>query len=461
MAPAIQKSLQFAWLEYQHHGDAVVFSQQFSSKLGGQNLFQNVPSGPSISKIKNIKSTPQVGMEVKLLSYGKSQGWIGMPKSGDETFLGKWILNPGLDTDTLTENVLITNQADLIIVSGHGAGGTVWGDGLKKGTTESISLAKVLSDNASQACSGKMIFLVIATCWNVFVDTFELWEAVMRKPSPILGIFGYERTYSGGNTGAKVMESFCTQLKKNPSKTILNTWKDANTPFGQPWACFLHKGMETFTFKNWLDGTFPSITPSANKIFHYGKLNPAGVEAKAVEFPYKLRFVMENGIAVNRANNYQNNTAVGLFPGEKGQLLIETVPGTPALKKGDTINFFLFRYRYDKKGAKIDKLLKFDASLLSNNPSTGKPVVTLKANLNPWSGDPSGTINGILITVPSDGTSLLLPYKILSTAHSHFDQDGSYNSYGRFVLGMFEPNKPVQGSGPPPIYAYNDGAQLW
>lgn len=50
--------------------------------------------------------------------------------------------------------------------------------------------------------------------------------------------------------------------------------------------CFLHKGMETFTFKNWLDGTFPSITPSNNTIFHYGKLNPAGVEAKAVEFPY-------------------------------------------------------------------------------------------------------------------------------------------------------------------------------
>lgn len=465
----VVKPLHFAWLEFQDVRDGIVFCHTMADRLGAKNIFGNLPIDPANKQRRKPNNTPAVDVDfvVKTHQSGsktKYQAIIGYPRSNSAAFLEEWILNPGL----LNSELVVTDtaeQADIISVSGHGSAGIVWGNGFANAQNQALFLGSALSNKVSMARSGRMKMLIIPACYNGTFDAFEIWEKCFTRSEPIYWIFGYEKTYSGGETGAQVMNSFTRYIEANPQKPLLEAWHTANKKYGQHWGAFVIKGAETISYSDWVSGKLPKLGSSAD-VVHYGEGIPTGVKAVANADPYRLRFLSSDRTVVNSGNNYM----LYLIPGDTGWIRIECEPGTPGLKQGDVIHLYTFLYRPDHGGAKMDKIFEFDASLTAVNAATNKPVVEFLVNDNPWmkakgSANPdAGIKNGLRVVVPSDTRTLELQFTVKTGLAAHFKKDGpnDYNgnaSYGSFVLGMFLPNQapavtPAGAQVRTPVYSY-------
>ena len=205
----VRKKNYFAWLEYQHHGDAVRFSRAFSTMLGWKNIFRN------LKRSSDDPGSRQTAFDIVVptMKYGSSSALVGLPMGEAEDFLGKWILNPGVKDNELTYDDT-EDQATIVAVSGHGSSGQVWGDALGEDSGHEIDLAWQLEQNAKAPASGRMKCLIIPSCNNVRDGMASKWEPILRKANPVHFVLGYEDTYSGGRAGAGGDESLCSSSKK-------------------------------------------------------------------------------------------------------------------------------------------------------------------------------------------------------------------------------------------------------
>lgn len=465
----VVKPLQFAWLEFQDVRDGVVFCHTMADRLGAKNIFGNLPVDPADKSKRKPKNTPALDIDFVVRSHHsgaktKYQALIGYPRSKSAKFLGQWVLNPGfLNGELVVSNT--AEQADIVTVSGHGSAGIVWGNGYASAQDQAFFLGSALSNNVKMARSGRMKMLIIPACYNGTFDAYEIWEKCFTRSEPLYWIFGYEKTYTGGEVGAQVMNEFTRYIKANPQKPLLDAWHTANKKYAQHWGAFILKGAEKISYSDWVSGKLPKLGSSTD-VVHYGEGKPTGVKAVANADPYRLRFLFSDRTVVNSGNNYM----LYLIPGNTGWIRIECEPGTPDLKQGDVIHLYTFLVRPDHAGAKMDKIFEFDSSLTAVNAVTKKPVVEFLVNDNPWmkakgaANPDAGIKNGLRVVVPANTRSLELKFTVKSGLAAHFKKDGPENnngekSYGNFILGMFLPNQtpvvtPAGARVRTPVYSY-------
>jgi len=461
--------LQFAWFEFQDVRDGVVFCHTMANRLGAKNILGQISIDPADKKRRKPANKTPIDVDFVLRTHKDAasqnyQAIIGYPRFAAADFLGKWILNPGiLNNELITTNT--NEQADIVVVSGHGSAGIVWGNGYSNADDQVLYLGNALSQNVKMARSGRMKMLIIPACYNGSSDTFEIWEKSFTRDKPLYWIFAYEKTYAGGEPGANVMNAFTKYIKDNPQKPLLEAWHKANKKFGLHWGAFVLKGAETITYSDWVSGKLP-VLDGKSGVYHYGEHLPTGEVAVANADPYRLRYIYHDKTVVNSGNNYM----LYLVPGNTGWFRIACEGKTPDLKKGDVIYLYTFLYRPDHEGAKMDKIFEFDSSLTSINAATGKPIVEFLTNGNPWmkakgaSNPDAGVKNTIRIVIPADTREFDIKFTVKSGISSHFAQGGPQNndgkqSFGNFILGMFLPNQlpATTPSGSPvrtPVYSY-------
>lgn len=472
--PVILNPLQFVWFECQDVRDAVVFCHTMTDRLGAKNLLGHLPVDPTDAKRRLPKNKPAVAIDVVLRNHTsaskiKYQAVIGFPKGSAGDFLGEWFWNPGVEKGEFTTKT-VPEQADLVVVSGHGSAGMVWGDGFASGTIQTIEVARKMAEKRSSIRSGRMKLLMLPSCYNALFDTFEIWEPLFRRNLPLYWLFGYEKPYAGDEIGANVMNAFSKLLRDDPKKPLIEVWRLANKSQSQPWAAFVLKGAEAASYEDWASGKLP-VLDGKGDILHFAEKHTGGVKAVANADPYRLRYVHSSGTVVNSGNRYM----LHLVSGEAGKIRIECEPGTPDLKAGDTIHLYAFLYRPDHAGPKLDKVFLFDPSVTGVDPGLKKPIVEFLVNDNPWlkaktPNPDNSSKTGLLVRIPKDGRSLELPYTVKSDLSKTFTQDGPVDSngntsYGNWILGMFPPNTPPAATPAgadirTPVYAYSQGMLL-
>jgi hypothetical protein len=325
----------------------------------------------------------------------------------------------------------------MLITSGHGSSGSVWGDG--SGKSADLEVATAFSDNVANPRAGKLKCVLIPSCNNVHSDTGPMWLPMFNHAQPVHVLLGYESTYSGGLIGASVMAKFVQKLAKDPKAPIIAAWRAANEAVSkkQPWAALAAKGGEKLNIDDWVNDKLPSLA-NVTDLLHFNAAAPSGLPAKLEDDRYEVRWIMHDGTVIDLTNNSPANAKVGLFEGKTGKVRIKVLKPALKFKKGQEAWLLVYLYR-DSKPLDIDKLLKFDKSLLDPHKDTSKPVVTPEKGRSGRFED-EHHVDAFRIVVPADTDVLELGFTIKSDATKSFKGDGPAGSHGRFLLDFFPPD---------------------
>jgi len=302
-------------------------------------------------------------------------------------FLSKWVFSPGVKKVSgrrqwkkgeLTLKNDFTDYADLVVASGHGSNGAIWGGG------RSIDLR--WSSRLSRAHTDRLKYIIIATCHMLAEHNARTWLPAMRRKNPVRGVLGYRYVYRTA-LGKRVFKRFADKLQeKGGTKTILEAWKEAHTKDSEParvsWAALLHVTAAKDTMKDWLTtikkgqrkgkGLTPVDEEKGEIRWYCDENYPDGKVPKLPEYHYTAYFCMGRGEGATKItcdNNFRDESPdVGLFPGEKGQLEIAKNPSPREIKEkktsfdiGGLITITFYFYREDHEpGMNLDRLLTFD-----------------------------------------------------------------------------------------------------
>lgn len=429
---AVLRGINYAWFEYQDHTDGVMFDRGMR-KLGARNLLSALTPDKTGARI--VPGHPD--LDIRTLSNGKVKGLIGRPSTADADFLGTWMLNPGVEKGKLTSSDT-AEQADVVVFSGHGAMGNVWGDGNPSKISNTIELAQQLGRNAPNSRSGRMTYLLVPACYNLSEHNCERWTPAFKMAKPLHAILGYEDSYAGGPTGAEVMRVFTDLMKDRKDATLVQLWKQANQAVKnkQPWAVLCHPDAAGNTARDLLERNLSNLRPTSDMTF-ISRSVPAGKTIAITPPDFTAHWVMTDGVVIDETNNAASNSSVGLFAGKSGALRITATKGE--FEKDDRVQVLIYHYRDTKDDMDINKLLTFDAKLLEKHAATGHPVVTLLVDANPQKGTKNAKRDGIEVHVPKRTKSLDLKFTVNADATKKFAADGPLGTHGLFVLAIFPP----------------------
>jgi hypothetical protein len=437
---AVVRHLRAAWFEYQDIRDGIVFMHSSTARLGFENALAMLPEGKGGKRTRKAANLSDTDIRVHTHKSGKAvfSSIVARPGAGDQAALQSWISSPAIDKGgNFVSDPAADGGIEFLVASGHGSGGSIWGDG--SGKSADIEVASGFRDNIDKPRSGKLKCVALPSCNNVNVSMAPQWLPMFNHDQPVHVLLGYEMTYSGGQIGASVMAKFVQKLAKDPKTPIIEAWRSANEAVGkrQPWAALAAKGGEKLNIDDWVNDKLPSLANVVD-LLHFGKDSPSGTPAKVVDDQFEVRWVMSNGTVIDLANNAPTNTAVGLFPGEKGKIRIKALHPSLHFKKGNEAWLMIYLYR-PTKPVDLDKLLRFDAALLAPHAATSKPVVTPEKGRTGRPEDASH-VDAYRIVVPADTDTIELDFTIEKDATKQFKNDGPAGTHGRFLLDFFPPD---------------------
>ncbi len=416
--------------------DGIVFIHTSTSRLGFENALALLPKGPGGRSTRQATNLPDMTIKVRTTKQGDDSfaSIIATPAVGHQNALEGWIHSPAINGGELSSDPKASDPIEWLVLSGHGSGGGVWGD--NSGDYASVEVANAFIDNAAKPRSGRLKCVLIPSCNNVHDGLGPLWLPMFDHPQPVYLLLGYEATYSGGATGAKVMASFVHHLSKRPKDPIIDAWRAANEKRRQPWAAFAAKGAEKMNLDDWINDKLPKLS-EVKELLHFNEANPGGVAAILTDQSYEVRWVMDDGTVLDLTNNGLSNPKNGLFDGKSGKVRIKALQPDLKFKKGDEAYLFVYLYR-STKPLDIDQLLEFDASLRKPHPDTGKAVVNPEKGRS-WRPEDKDHVDSFRIVVPADTDTIELEFKIKSNATAKFKADGPGGTHGRFLLDFVAP----------------------
>lgn len=450
----VARHLRMAWLEYQDTRDGAVFAHASVVRLGFENAFSLLPRGAS----RSIReATNLTGTQIRVRMFkGKTttfRGLIGQPGSADQAVLEKWVSSPAVEGDSLVSDAAASNPIDLLVVSGHGSGGDVWGDGT--GDWAEINLAEAFSANVAAKRSGRLKCVIVASCNNLHEDLAPAWLPMFNHDDPIYLLLGYEQSYTGGAIGAHVMARFVDAIVKNRKAPLIDAWKKANEAVRspQPWAALVAKGAEAMNVEDWTAGTLPVLT-NVHELIHFNGAHASGRRARLVDDKFDVSWVMADGTVIDMTNNSPGNTKVGLFAGKSAKIRIVAKKASLAFRKGQEVYLLVYLYR-SSKAFDITDLLEIDPSLLAPHPGTGKPVV------NPERGrtlrEEAGNVDALRLAIPVDTDMVELDVTVKASATKKFKDDGPGGTHGRFLLHFVFDYQIYEDAGREVVFPHIDG----
>ncbi|MFO0755934.1 MAG: hypothetical protein U0359_05560 [Byssovorax sp.] len=418
----------FAWLEFQDPRDGAAFSAGFTS-MGWQNLLGGLREKKG-ARGQVIYEDARRSLEVRVYrsTSGKEQGALWTPDDSDD-FTRRWILRPGVvsspEPSLTADDEPGARFADLVIVSGHGSKGRVYGDALGRAAGERPPgerrwyLANLMGDR--DAPRGKRLkYLIVPACTNCGPGVAPMWLDAFRDRAPdevLHGVLGYAQAYPGDEVGAIIMRRFVDLVfppltgGKPPrdEKTILQCWAEANKRSGAGWgAVMLTDAARHDRMSQWLSQEgLPD--PTGAEVRQYDDMStrfPAplgdddGVVVSDDPPDYEARFwVSKRGDAQDnlqrvdglvlgwdgrehiRCGNNDNfiDPQLGLDPGRVGKLVLSAKRG--AFSAGTTMTVVVYLYRETHEGVSLPSLFEFHLS-----PSQQRRF-TLLADANRRKGD--------------------------------------------------------------------------
>lgn len=464
---AVTRHLKYAWVEYGHTGDGRSFAAGLSS-LGWQSLMLHLPrktdawgayyvdsdhpllpvrwKGNALMVLPNTyvdgKKYPRPILSDPIYSayvdaHGEEAFRTEMKRLNG--FLARWVFSPGIKRDSDTKALLttggdFTDYADLVSISGHGAGGDVWG-----GDSELGAFLGSAIEMGTSAPTDRLKYILIPTCYNLSGYNAGTWLPVLRRPNPVHGFLGYAESYPGGDSGAAAFSRFAEKLKENGgTKTILAAWKEAHTgSMAQSWGALLHASSAGDTMKDWLAGNLPPPEPNGEIRWYSHETYPDGVVVQNIYPNLQAYFAIE-GVQIRNWN--KNHPGIGLIPGKSGTLAIQHLGRK--FRAGESITLVFYYYRPTKNGMDLTKLLAFSPV------SEGQFELLKDVNTR----DHTTNVDAIRYTFAQEASSIELPLAIAPDAHMHFTQDGR-DSYGYFWMKL-QPGTPEE------VAMYRDGAIL-
>ncbi len=440
---AVGRTLRAAWLEYQDTRDGIVFIHAATARLGFENAFSRLPAGAGGRNTRAAGNLPDMAIKVHRHTRNETafQAFIAQPSQSHATALQTWINSPAVSGADLVADPAAPDPIDWLVVSGHGSGGSVWGDG--SGNHANLEVASSYIDGIGVDRSGRLKCLIIPSCNNVNRSLAGMWLSLFDHAKPVHLLLGYESTYAGGATGARVMARFVDKLAKNRSMPLIEAWRAANKASRQPWAALAAKGGETINLDDWVNDRLPALA-YVKDLLHFGEDHPGGEPAKLLDDRYAVSWVMADGTVLDMYNNGVAHPTKGLFDGKPGKIRIKALKPQFAFVKGSEAYLAVHLYR-PSKPLDINKLLKFDQALLDPHPDTGKPVV------NPEKGrtgrpENEHDVDAFRIAFPADSDTIELGFTVKSDATKSFKNDGPGGTHGRFLLEFAPTGNWTQGA---------------
>ncbi len=434
MAASVSRLMRFAWLEYEDFRDGVYFDRAFTA-AGWRNLFLDLaPVTPAPGRADlgnpNLKIRWFAGKNPNELAL------IATPSAADTKFLEKWIVNPGVggiaggsDGSEIVTNFRLTHgfdtsdQADMLVISGHGAAGVV--AGAASGQPSTIQLFRAFDRRNAPSASGRLKYLVVPTCSNLKLQNAPQWLLALDKDFPLHGVLGYSGGYNGDIDGATVMIRFANILHGQPDKTILQAWREANV--GRPWGAVAHAlSAEQDTLRKWRANKLPE--PPRTRFLHFEPSHAEGVEIPTTPPPWTAMFHMTpgpGGSDVEITSDNHNQPDIGLLPGARGYLLLRH---DGASFPNDVMRVVFGMFRFDHPDTNLTTLLQFDAG----------PSIKLITNGNVEI-PRSGRVDALDVSLPPGAQELKLHYTVLATAVASYPPDPNMGMSPMFIVALFPP----------------------
>ena len=431
-----KKGRYFAWVELDAVGDAIAFVRAMSSLLGWKNILHLFPRD-SNNKNKRVDAVHE-----KIPIQQSHNAFLILPRENKEenSFIAKWLFSPGVKVTSRTAVQLTidsdaTVMADIVAIGGHGGNGVVW---VGSGAEAEVNLKDMLDHYGAKTHKSALKYLLIATCGSLDFGFGKMWLKAFNKSYPVRGILGYEGGYPANKKGRNAMWGFAKYLAKG--ETVLNAWRKANTDAKiEKWAALVHESALNDNMQDWIDDKLTKIETTKN-VKHFGTdtYEVGGVVISTDPPPYEVFFYMGNERIDESNYDYID---YGLYPGDKGYLLIKSNRGN--FVAGDTLSLLFYYWRPDKPGMNLEKLLDIDFSACHCEKEH------LNANIK------SKMIDGFIYKINgSEGKEFKIPYIIQKGSLRAYKQQGGTNWYGFFWISL----KHSQLSAPINLKAY--GAHL-
>ena len=442
MAKCVIRHLRFAWIEYQSSDDGVAFHHAMSScTMGWRNIMLDLPRNKKGRRLDSAH--PE--LKIAWRKYGDKRGLIVLPKKSDEIneFLGRWVFSPGVkmvsDSEAkLTIDSDASEMADLVAISGHGGGGIVLSFSRGGGW---MDLNDSLKKFGGATHSDRLKYVLVPACANLGIVNAKVWLPAFSKTYPVRGILGYDDSYPGGKAGARIMERFVKKMKAG--LTIMEAWKEAHgKAYAERWGVMIHPDAIGDTLEDWLaEKLKPLKSITAVKHFRHDTCDLGGLDISDKPPAYQALFHID-GLEVSEENNGLGYENIGLFPGEKGHILLKANKG--GFVAGDKIRVVFYYYRPQKDGMNLEKLLKFD-------PALSERLKLMHLNTR----DKTTFKDGFEYSfAEGESKEARIPFTVRTDAHRQYDREYATDTHGRFWVSI---DYEKHGA---PIYCYTDGIWL-
>jgi hypothetical protein len=352
-------------------------------------------------------------------------------------FLGRWLLNPGVKKESesagyLTYELDATDQADLVVASGHGGGGSVFGSMGGSRSWSQFYLSRIMRDNIGLPTTGRVKYLLVPGCTNCGDFNGEYWMPLFEKEKPYHGVLGYSGKYPGDDPGAAIVKRFTESIQTNPDLPIIEAWKRANA--SHPYGAFVLTAARGDTMRKWVSKEGLTVPAESRTVTFFDPAHPKGTPF-TVTHEVDAIFHMADGRPIVEPNNTVQlavQKQFGLIPGQKGHLEIKG-SGSRPLTPGKKIRIVFYYWRPTKLRVNLPRLLKFDASSRSITPLTdqNKPGSFDKPQ-------PNNRVDAIEYVIgDSDSSGIRLPYTVVADAHENKDFSADAPGvFGRFHVGI-------------------------
>jgi hypothetical protein len=397
----------FAWLEFQDRRDGIAFAAAIEG-AGWKNLLRELRETRNAAG-QTVFEDDTRALQVRLFksTSGREQGVLWIPDDPDESDR-RWIQRPGAISSP--RHALVSGDeagarwADLLVLSGHGSKGKVYGTSYAElvrepeGDERSWNVAGLLRDRTSPR-GRRLKYLLLPCCTNAGPAVAPMWlEAFRDRPADevLHGILGYAQMYPGDEVGANVMRRFVDLLfpplvsgrPPRDEKTILQCWAEANR--GLAWgAVMLEEAALGDRMSQWIS---PEGLPDPREI------KVKQYDEYTTEFPRPLD--ASHGIAITDAapahearfwvskrgdeqtnlqevdgfvfgwdghdrvqvgnNDNWIDPQLGLDPGRAGKLVLSAASGR--FEAGTTMTVVFYLYRETHEGMDLRTLLALDLS---------------------------------------------------------------------------------------------------
>jgi hypothetical protein len=393
----------FAWLEHEDDRDGIAFASAMEA-MGWKNLVEGLREGRDATG-STVYADDDRGLLVRRMTRQapSEAGAIWFPDDPDP-FTRQWICRPGAVTDPRRTLVFGDEGGaaylDLLVVSGHGSKGRVYGDthgrlaGEHPPEERSWNVAGMLADRTTPR-GPALKYLILACCTNAGPAVAPMWiPAFADRPGDqvLHGILGYAQMYPGDEVGARIMRRFVDLLfplaeggRPPPGeKTILQCWAEANHGLAAWGAVMLAECAKQDRMSAWLsDAGLPD--PASLDVRQYDEFTTDfprpiddgdGVPLSDAAPSHEARFwVSKRGDAADnlqlvdgtvfvwdghdsvQAGNNDNfiDPQLGLDPGRAGKLVLSA--GAGRFEPGTTMTVVLYLYRETHPDVRLDALL--------------------------------------------------------------------------------------------------------